>query len=416
MRIRILSAVVGVTLALAVAAPAHATTLWATTPNNRLVQFDSASPNTLGPSVDITGLQTNESILGIDFRPASGQLYALGSASRLYTINLTTGAATGVGPLTIPLSGSNFGFDFNPITDRIRIVSNTNQNLSVDPANAYAMSDGNLTYGTMQVPNAPAAAYSNNFAGATSTNFYLIDTNANTLVMGNESSGQLSLIGDLGVNPDDFLGFDIGGDNTAFFLNGVFLHLVNLSNGNSPSMGMTSEIFTTLAIAPQAGSGGPGPGPGPGTQPPPGPLGDFDLDGDVDAADLIFIRRINADPSSVFVPIRAPDELDGTTDELDFQNWRMSFGQPAGGSAVAAQRRRQVALVKTRRRVTLGAGQTKRVKLPLTKAGKRFLRKYRRKRLKVTLRFTVRHRPAAGAADQRTFKRKVTLRVKRKRR
>jgi hypothetical protein len=94
----------------------------------------------------------------------------------------------------------------------------------------------------------------------------------------------------------------------------------------------------------------------------------------------------------------------------------MNFGQSAGGSAAAAQRRRTVVLVKARKRITLGAGESKRVRLPLTKAGKRFLRGYKKKRLKVTMRFTVRHRPAAGAATQRTFQRKVTLRVKRRRR
>lgn len=402
-------------LTLAAAAPAHAATLFATTPNDRLVQFDSASPNTLGPSVDVTGLQQNESILGIDFRPATGQLYALGSASRLYTINTTTGVATLVGPLTVTLSGTDFGFDFNPVSDRIRIVSDANQNLSVDPANAYAMPDGNLTYGTMQVPNVPAAAFSNNFAGATSTNLYVIDTNANTLLMQNETSGQLSMIGPLNVNPSDFIGFDIGRDNTAFFLSEIFLHAVNLSTGDAPSMGMTPEIFTTLAIAPQAGSGGPGPGDG--GEPPPVLMGDFDLDGDVDAADLLLLRRgFNASPNGVDFMVQGPEGL-GATDELDFQQWRMNFGRSAGGSrAWTSQRRRAVVLVKARRRVTVGAGERKRVRLPLTKAGKRFLRSYKKKRLKVTLRFTARHRPATGTVQQRRFARRVTLRVKRTRR
>jgi hypothetical protein len=86
------------------------------------------------------------------------------------------------------------------------------------------------------------------------------------------------------------------------------------------------------------------------------------------------------------------------------------------GGAQASQRRRRVALVKTRGRVTLRAGQRKRVRLPLTRAGKRFIRNYTKKRLRVTVRFTVRHRPAAGAVQRRTFGRRATFRVQRPRR
>jgi hypothetical protein len=67
--------------------------------SNNLQIFNPNSP--MPVSKAITGLQSGESILGIDFRPLNGQLYALGSSSRLYTINLGTGAATAVG--TSPL-------------------------------------------------------------------------------------------------------------------------------------------------------------------------------------------------------------------------------------------------------------------------------------------------------------------------
>ena len=72
-------------------------------------------------------MPAGEEVLGVDFRPATGQLYALSSASKIYTLNLGTGLATMVGaaPFATPLSGTSFGFDFNPTVDRIRIVSNT---------------------------------------------------------------------------------------------------------------------------------------------------------------------------------------------------------------------------------------------------------------------------------------------------
>src|SRR5688572_12188184 len=99
-------------------------------PKGRLVLFSSDDPSDV-EVVRIKGLQRGEEILGLDMRPATGQLYALGSSSRLYTIDYIAGTATpvGTGPFTPALIGTRFGFDFNPTVDRIRIVSDTGQNL-----------------------------------------------------------------------------------------------------------------------------------------------------------------------------------------------------------------------------------------------------------------------------------------------
>jgi len=84
--------------------------------------------------VAITGLAGGERLLGIDTRPANGQLYAVGSTGRLYVIDPTSGAAGQVGtPFATALSGERFGVDFNPTVDRLRIVSDTRQNLRIDP-------------------------------------------------------------------------------------------------------------------------------------------------------------------------------------------------------------------------------------------------------------------------------------------
>src|SRR5262249_49922184 len=85
----------------------------ALTPTNKLLSVvASASPGTVPAPITITGLQSGESILAIDYRPVNGQLYGLGSTSRLYTINVATGAATqvGSGTFAVPLSGTAFGF------------------------------------------------------------------------------------------------------------------------------------------------------------------------------------------------------------------------------------------------------------------------------------------------------------------
>ena len=111
---------------------------------NRLVTFNRAAP-AVRTAVAITGLQSGEQLLGIDLRPGgmpAGELYALGSTGRVYTINITSGAATqksqlaadsadATNPFTA-LDGAEFGVDFNPVVDRLRVVSNTGQNLRIN--------------------------------------------------------------------------------------------------------------------------------------------------------------------------------------------------------------------------------------------------------------------------------------------
>lgn len=159
----------------------------------------------------ITGLASGEKVLGLDFRPLNGQLYALTSNSRIITLNASSGVSAEVGTLSTPISGTSFGFDFNPVVDRIRIISNTGQNLRYNPNDAAAavLIDGPLNPGT---PMVTGAAYANNFAGTTATMLFDIDVNTDKLYLQNPpNAGGLVEIGSLGVNAEVCSGFDIGG-------------------------------------------------------------------------------------------------------------------------------------------------------------------------------------------------------------
>ena len=184
----------------------------------------------------ITGLQAGENILGIDFRPLNGQLYALGSSSRIYTLNLGNGAATVVGSqLPTLLEGTDFGFDFNPTVDRIRVVSNTGQNLRLNPNDGTVSAiDGMINPGT---PMLSGAAYSDNFAGATSTSLFVIDHNTDKLYLQSPpNNGTLVERGALGINVTSAYGFDIGStSNKAYLLGSVGsetkIYMVNTVTG-----------------------------------------------------------------------------------------------------------------------------------------------------------------------------------------
>lgn len=201
-------------------------TLYATTVNNELVSFDSADACSIASTVKIFGLQPDEYILGIDFRPSNGMLYALGSTSRIYTIDLMSGVATAVGPqLSTLLEGDAFGFDFNPRANggigAIRIVSNTGQDLRVHPDTLAVAVDGMLAYamGDMNEGRATTivgAAYTNSRTGFMGTTLFNIDAGLDILTRQDPpNNGTQMSIGSLGHDLNDLAGFDILTTGTA---------------------------------------------------------------------------------------------------------------------------------------------------------------------------------------------------------
>jgi hypothetical protein len=223
---------------------------YAVNSNNELVIFNPSNPVPVNKA--ITGLAAAEVLLGIDFRPVNGQLYALGSSSRLYTINAASGAATAVGTqLSTLLTGTVFGFDFNPTVDRIRVVSNTGQNLRLNPDNGLVAGvDGTLSAGAAIT----GAAYTNNFAGATSTILYDIDAEAGTLYKQDPpNAGTLVPVGSLGLTAASSSGFDIGSSSgNAYALltvGGVTkIYIVNLTTGAATAGATLAGAVTGFTI------------------------------------------------------------------------------------------------------------------------------------------------------------------------
>ena len=230
-------------LALLSTGTARAELIYATN-GSVLVRFDSATPGTILASASFTGLQTNETIVGIDLRPSNGLLYGVGSLNRIYIINPTTGAATPVGASgTFSLNGTAFGTDFNPVPDRIRQVSNTEQNLRLNP------NDGTLTAtdGALNpAGNVVAVAYSNNVAGASTTTLYSIDSASGTLgiISVPNSGGPINTVGSLGLgtNLNENIGFDISGLTAVAYASinvggAARLYTINLANGTATLVG-----------------------------------------------------------------------------------------------------------------------------------------------------------------------------------
>ena len=244
-------------------------TLVGLTTTGNLVTFDSATPGTIGSNVAVTGLQPAESLVGIDYRPANGQLVGVGSTSRLYLLNPTTGVATQIGTnqFTPSLSGSSFDIDFNPAVDKIRLVSNTGQNLRLNAdTGAVVGTDATLSYdaatydavvgGAAPAPQIVAEAYTKNAdpaTGKTVTTLYAIDSNTDLLSTqgaaegdttppigpnGSPNNGVLFAVGALGFDAGTLTGFDIeAATDKAFVVTGNKLYTLNLASGSGTPLG-----------------------------------------------------------------------------------------------------------------------------------------------------------------------------------
>lgn len=262
-----------------VAQSAIAVGLIGLTDDNTLVFFDSDSPSSTS-TIKVTGADLTGTLLGIDYRPADGQLYGIGNANNIFTINPGSGAATLVNTLSTPFTAGGFsGVDFNPAADALRLTGTNDQNFRIASGGTGAtLVDGTLAYAAGDPnagisPTVTASAYTNSFAGPPAsvsprtTQLFNIDSNLDVLVLQNPpNDGTLVTVGSLGVDFGPVGGFDIfspsSGDNTAFAAFGspsnntlaASLYSIDLSTGTATSLGQIGKDagynLTGLAATP----------------------------------------------------------------------------------------------------------------------------------------------------------------------
>ena len=176
-------------------------------PGTNLVRFNTAAPGTT-ITVPISGITAGEMLVGIDFRPQTGQLYAFGvnasaNTGTLYLVEPNSGVATGAGPPgqivlvdgagnPIDLPAGGYGMDFNPTVDRIRITTDTGLNFRINPTTGAPVDgdagaaginpDGSISGGSTGVS---ANAYTNSYGGALVTTLYTLDSVSNSLLIQN---------------------------------------------------------------------------------------------------------------------------------------------------------------------------------------------------------------------------------------
>ena len=235
------------------------------TTDQLLMKFRECNPSKLDRVGYVIGFQAPDTALvGMDFRVQDGKLYGVGNGGGIYTIDHNTAVATWVSQLTVSLSGTNFGVDFNPAADRLRIISDTGQNLRHNVnAGGVTLEDGALNYTAgVTAAGITGAAYTNNdLDPKTGTTLFDIDASLNQVVIQSPpNAGSLALTGQLTVDADAPIGFDIfttqqkgvAIDNNGFasLIVGVVsgFYRVNVLTGEASLIDYLNECFIDIAI------------------------------------------------------------------------------------------------------------------------------------------------------------------------
>jgi hypothetical protein len=262
--------------------PAARESIHAVTPSNQLLSFNAGQPQKILSKRALSGLRDGDRLVGIDYRVAKGQLFGLGRSGQLYRIDAASAAATPVGTPVVLAAGSEFGVDFNPTVDRIRVVSDQGFNLRLhpdtgavvdgDPAQPGAQFDGRLAYDAGdrlagQSPRIVSAGYTYNKDNEKITTNYALDGAAGTLVhQGTKegvapavspNTGRLYSVGALGTGPFAQASFDISDVSNAAYA-GISegartrWYRVDLASGKASFIGTVGggEPITGSAIEP----------------------------------------------------------------------------------------------------------------------------------------------------------------------
>lgn len=248
--------------------------IYALTSTGKILGFDSSAPDQIDSEVSVSGLSSDESLVQIAYRPATGGYYCLTSEERLCTVDPSSGSVSLVSTEAFSsVALPNAAIDFNPVADRLRVVSNV-KNLRVNPADgSLQATDTDLAYdedddNADRSPQLAAIAYDHNDSGASSTTLYGLDVVTQSLVrVGSEGGSPNSPNGGLlftiaktavAFTANAALDIEPGGDTAYAVLGangvGAALYRLDLSDGSADLVGSIDDgdrTIISLAVAPE---------------------------------------------------------------------------------------------------------------------------------------------------------------------
>jgi outer membrane protein assembly factor BamB len=231
------------------AGSAHAATVAALQDGNRIVWIDTAKKKVTG-SVRLAG---DARLVGFDVRPTDGQLYGVTPDGAIVTVDARTGKWQKRSQLSQKLpTGAAITVDFNPVADRMRILTSTGVSLRVNVDDGKAIVDGSLKYAETdksrgRMPNVTAGSYTNSFAGTKETTLYDIDTSTGMLLrQAPPNDGVLTSIGPLGIKLSGPIAFDIASDgkglNSGWLVSAGTLYSIDIATGAAKMAGKVQGL------------------------------------------------------------------------------------------------------------------------------------------------------------------------------
>ena len=214
-----------------------------------LVWIDPATRKVTGTA----GIKGAANVVGIDVRPADGALYAVTADGGIYTVDAKSGQATMKSKLSETLkAGTTVTVDFNPVADRLRVITSEGVNLRINVDDGKATVDGALKFkdgdaNAGKTPMVVAGAYTNSANPKPSTTaLYDIDAATGSLVsQAPPNDGILNTIGSLGIKLNGAVAFNIvnkGEDNAAWLATGGMLYSVDLKTGKATAAGKLEGV------------------------------------------------------------------------------------------------------------------------------------------------------------------------------
>lgn len=252
--------------------------IYVLTSTGKVLGFSSETPDEIDSEVSVSGLPSGESLVQIDYRPATDGYYCLTNRKRLCTINPETGSTTLVS--SVEITGETLTgpvIDFNPVVDRVRLIA-VQQNLRVNPNDGTLVeTDTDVEYDDGDEnedasPQLVAIAYDNNESGASSTTLYGLDFATQSLVRvgsrggspDSPNTGLLNTVAELGTAFTANSGFDIepAGDVAWAALTpggaATVLYRIDLDDGSADRVGEIDDGDVTvidLVVGPEEDAG-----------------------------------------------------------------------------------------------------------------------------------------------------------------
>jgi len=221
------------------AGPALATDLVGLDGANRLVRFSDAKPGVTQTRL-VKG--TSARLVGIDVRPSNGMLYGLAADGTIYTLDAMSGQATRVSKINVAAAADATVVDFNPVADRMRVVTASGRSLRINVETGETVEDGKLSFAAGdanagKMPKVTAGGYVNSTPGQkpATTALYEIDSGAKALVLQDPpNAGTLQTKAMLKL-PGALRGLDVmtdaSGKHTGIAVRAARLYRVDIASG-----------------------------------------------------------------------------------------------------------------------------------------------------------------------------------------